>query len=199
MSVQVGGFNIGPLNDLDTGTFTKLISSVLSSSAQSRISTLVQDPSAADILFSLKDTLEALKQKSKKVEDLEAWVSGLALDDDKKEELTRIAEEYRTEILGKNRSELEKELPILRAMNWRFEVEIATRETKKCFHPSYLTNFVFDQPVIGVDGKISTQEITLCTSADAGVIRKLGDEMKQASSFPRSITYRKLNRNLNKQ
>ena len=108
---------------------------------------------------------------------------------EKVEEVGRIIAEYKLSLQGKLRQDTAGcNLPVLKNLQWRADIEVSSRECKKSFKPTFLLGLDFEYP--------TGETKTFCMNSDAGTLKKLGDEMKYAHAFPRSITYRKLNRGL---
>ena len=164
---------------------------------KARLSQLGELEDSEQVLQELRQLVEGLKQRAKKLEDLRAWAQSLVgLDADKLEALLELAEEHREDFQQAQRVDGFAGLPVLTSFNWRLELEVASREKKQAFAPNFLTSFAFEQHQPSASGLPEKKTHVLCLNADAAVLRKIGEEMKAAHSFPRGITYRKLNRGL---
>ena len=164
---------------------------------KARLSQLGELEDSEQVLLELRQLVEGLKLHAKKLEDLKSWVRSLAgLEADKLETLLELAEEHREDFQQAQRVDTYANLPVLTAFNWRLELEVASREKKQSFVPNFLTSFTFESHQPNASGQMEKKTEVLCLNADAAMIRKVGEEMKTAHSFPRGITYRKLNRGL---
>ena len=187
---------------MDADSLEKLIQSILSSSAQSKVATLLQDPENQEILLATKELLSLFgKTAAAKDSDqkLEQALKDAGIEEESIKSLTDLYSKYRETILGKRKAQLEQNLPILTAMNWRMDVELATRDKRRCFTPGMLCSFAFQIPTGNIDKDTSKAEYRneeILFSAEGGMVKRLGEQMKAASGFSRTITYRKLHRGL---
>ena len=176
--------------------------SILNSNAQSKVATLLQDTENQEILLATRQLLSifgktaAAKDSNQKLEQV---LKEAGIEEESIRVLLDLYAKYRDIILGKRKAQLEQNIPILTAMNWRMDVELATRDRKKCYTPSMLCSFSFQIPTGNIDKETSNAEYKneeLLLSVQGGMAKRLGEQMKAASGFSRTITYRKLHRGL---
>ena len=120
------------------------------------------------------------------------WIDDLPdLSVELKDVVRTVFEESKDTLASRNRVEQMEAagLPILTEFKWRLDIEVASRNVKSSFKPGFLTSLTLE----AADG---TSTNSVCMSMDGAMIKKVGEEMKMASSMPRSITYRKLNRGM---
>ena len=164
---------------------------------KARLSQLNDIEDSEQTLNELRSLVEGLKANSKKHEEMIDWIKGIkGIEEDKRDVLIELAEEHRQDFQEAQKVEIYSNLPVLKDMNWRLEIEISSREKKQSYVPNFLTSFTFEKYNQNANGQVEKQTETLCMNANAGMIKKLGEEMKSALNFPRSITYRKLHRGL---
>ena len=136
------------------------------------------------------------KSKANKEKELMEYLENLeGLGETQKEFLNRIFIEERQKLIDTQKLNFYKNLPILRTFNWRFEVEVSSRERKKSFIPNFLMNFGFIKyGKVKEDGEQEEIVSDLCVNSDFGTLEKVHQDFKDITHFPRSISYRKMTR-----
>ena len=151
-----------------------------------------------NIIDDINSLFTFFKCKSLKEEELLQTLEEFeGLEDDKIEFITEIFVKERQRLIDSQKLDFSQDIPILTSFNWRFEVEVSSRERKKSFVPNFLLNFGFvNYGDIDEDGEREKVETNLCANCDYGTLQKLYGDFHGLNHYPKSISYRKMTRGI---
>lgn len=162
----------------------------------SLIQTVQED--GKEIVDDINHLFTFLKVKALKEEDFnEALEKIEGLSEDNKSILQNVLGDERQKLLNTQKVDFLQDLPILTGFNWRFEVEVSSRERKKSFVPNFLLNLNFKKfGEFDDEGNRFQEKKNLCLNSDFGTLNKLSEDFRAINKYQRSISYRKLTRGI---